>query len=314
MKQKSATLAVTFALTAWLCISLNDVVMKLLSNSYPLHQLVLIRSVGGLFLGFLILQFEGSWRLLKINKKFLLIFRCLMMVTANLFYFTALVILPLADATALFFVAPIFISILSSILLKETVGKRRITAIAIGLCGIIIVMRPFNNETENIHFSTYFLPIVAAFCYALAQVTARKLGATTAASVMAIYLHLTFILVSIVFGLAIGDGKYVSLSSNPSLIFLTRSWEWPLLADWPKLIFLGALAGAVAYCVTKAYVLVEASFIAPFEYIAVPLATLWGWLIFKSLPDFGTGLGILIIIFSGLYIYRREQVNLNSSN
>ena len=314
MKQNSAKLAVTFALTAWLCISLNDVVMKLLSNSYPLHQLVLIRSVGGLFLSLLILRFEGSWHLLKINKKFLLFFRCLMMVSANLFYFTALVILPLADATALFFVAPIFISVLSSILLNETIGKRRITAIVIGLFGIIIVMRPLNSVTVNIHFSTYLLPIVAAFCYALAQVTARKLGATTAASVMATYLHLTFILVSIVFGLAIGDGKYANLSSSPSLIFLTRPWVWPLFADWPTLVFLGALAGAVAYCVTKAYVLVEASFIAPFEYIAVPLATFWGWLIFKDLPDFWAAFGMLIIIFSGLYIYRRERTLENSIN
>ena len=314
MRQHSTKLAVTFVLTAWICISLNDVVMKLLSTSYALHQLVLIRSIGGLLLTLLIIQFGGSWKLLKIDNKLLLLYRCLLMVSANLFYFTALVILPLADATALFFVAPIFISILSTVILKETIGRRRISAIVIGLLGIMLVMRPLNESTNSVHFATYFLPVAAALCYALAQVTARKLGATTEASVMAFYLHLTFILVSILCGVIIGDGKYVNLSSNPSLVFLFRTWEWPLYEDWALLIFLGALAGAIAYCITQAYVLAEASFVAPFEYIAVPLATFWGWLIFKSLPDFGAGLGILIIILSGLYIYRREQINLRSSN
>ena len=313
MKQHSAKLPVTFVLSAWICISLNDVVMKLLSNSYALHQIVFVRSIGGLFFTLLIIRFEDSWALLEIDNKLLLLSRCLLMVMANLFYFTALVVLPLADATALFFVAPIFISILSTIILKETIGRRRISAILIGLVGIIIVIRPFSNFTNNFQFATYFLPVVAALCYALAQVTARKLGATTKASLMAFYLHLTFILVSMVFGSIVGDGKYVNLSGNPSLVFLLRPWEWPSYGDWPLLIFLGALAGAVAYCITKAYVLADASFVAPFEYIAVPLATFWGWLIFKSLPDFWTGLGILTIIISGLYIYRREQVNLKSS-
>ena len=288
--------------------------MKFLSDSYSLYQLVFIRSTGGLFLCLIILRFEGSWRLLKIDKKFLVFARCSLMVIANLFYFTALVVLPLADAAALFFVAPIFISILSSILLKETVGTRRITAIIVGLAGIIIVMRPLNGMTNNTHFLIYLLPVAAAFCYASAQVMARKLGATTRASVMAFYLHLIFILVSIVFGAIIGDGKYVNLSNNPSLVFLFRPWEWPLISDWPLLIFLGALSGVVAYCVTKAYVLAEASFVAPFEYIAVPLATLWGWLIFGYLPDFWTTLGILVVIFSGLYIYRRERINSKSNN
>ena len=314
MRQHSTKLAVTFVLTAWICISLNDVVMKLLSTSYALHQLVLIRSIGGLLLTLLMIQFGGNWSLLKIDNKLLLLARCLLMVTANLFYFTALVVLPLADATALFFVAPIFISILSIVILKETIGRRRISAIVIGLVGILIVMRPLSDANNSVHFATYFLPVVAALCYALAQVTARKLGATTKASVMAFYLHLAFILVSIVFGVIIGDGRYENFSSNPSLVFLFRPWEWPLYQDWPLLIFLGALAGAVAYCITQAYVLAEASFVAPFEYIAVPLATFWGWLIFKSLPDFGAGLGIIIIILSGLYIYRREQINLRSSN
>ena len=314
MIQDSAKLAVIFSLAAWLCISLNDVVMKLLSDSYSLHQLVLIRSTVGLFLCLIIMQFEGSWRVLKIDNKLLLIFRCMMMVTTNLLYFSALVILPLAVATALFFIAPIFISLLSTIILKETIGKRRITAILVGLAGIIIIMRPISSVTNNIHFSIYLLPVAAAFCYALAQVTARKLGATARASAMAFYLHLVFILVSTIFGIAIGDGKYVSISNNPSLLFLLRPWEWPAFTDWPLLIFLGVLSGAVSYCVTKAYVLAEASFVAPFEYIAVPLATLWGWLIFGYLPDFWATLGIFVIIFSGLYIYRREQVILKSSN
>ena len=256
----------------------------------------------------IILRFEGSWRLLKIDKKFLVFARCSLMVIANLFYFTALVVLPLADAAALFFVAPIFISILSSILLKETVGTRRITAIIVGLAGIIIVMRPLNGMTNNTHFLIYLLPVAAAFCYASAQVMARKLGATTRASVMAFYLHLIFILVSIVFGAIIGDGKYVNLSNNPSLVFLFRPWEWPLISDWPLLIFLGALSGVVAYCVTKAYVLAEASFVAPFEYIAIPFSIFWGIIIFGDWPSVLSWIGMSLILSGGIYAIYRERV------
>ena len=74
LRQHSAKLAVTFVLTAWICISLNDVVMKLLSTSYALHQLVFIRSIGGLLLTLLIIHFGGSWGLLKIDNKLLYVF------------------------------------------------------------------------------------------------------------------------------------------------------------------------------------------------------------------------------------------------
>ena len=307
MEQQSARLAVFFALIAWFCISLNDVVMKVLSDKLPLHEIVLIRSIGGIIFSLIILKFEGGWKLLKIDRKLLHFSRCILMVAANLFYFTALAILPLAEAAALFFVAPLFISILSSMLLNESIGARRISAVITGFLGIIIVMRPLSSVENNIHLATYFLPLLAALSYALAQIIVRKLGTFSKASVMAVYIHITFFAVSLLFWLFIGDGKYSNASSNPSLVFLLRPWSWPLITDWPLLIFLGTLAGAVGYCVTRAYMLAEASFVAPFEYIAVPLATFWGWFIFGDLPDFWATVGILIIMFSGLYIYSRER-------
>ncbi len=285
--------------------------MKLLSDKYPLHQIVLIRSLGGIFFSLIILKYEGGWVRLKTDHKLLHFARCFLLLTANLFFFSALAILPLADATALFFIAPLFISIFSSLLLKETIGIRRLSAVFLGVLGIIIVMRPLGTEGGDIHFATYFLPILAALCYALAQIIARKLGAFSKASVMAVYIHSTFLAVSLLFWLFIGDGKYSNFSSHPSLFFLLRPWEWPLATDWPLLIFIGTLAGAVQYCGARAYLLAEASFVAPFEYIAVPLAAFWGWFIFGELPDFWASAGILIIIFSGLYIYRRERVTLS---
>ena len=114
--------------------------MKFLGSRYALHQLVFIRAVGGVFVTLIILKFECSWGKLRIDKKFLHFSRCIFMVSANLFYFTALVILPLADAPALFFLAPVFVSILSSFILKEAIGLRRIAPIILAFVGTTIVI------------------------------------------------------------------------------------------------------------------------------------------------------------------------------
>ena len=103
-------LAVIFAMLSWVFISMNDTVIKLLSDTYPLHQMVFIRSIIGIFFSLFLVKLEGGWQILKTKKPFLHLIRGLLLVTVNMSYFSALVILPLANTAAIFFITPLLIT------------------------------------------------------------------------------------------------------------------------------------------------------------------------------------------------------------
>ena len=118
-------------------------------------------------------------------------------------------------------------------------------------------------------------PVVAAFTYASMQMLTRKLGATDKASTMAFYIQMTFIAFSLVIGLGLGDGRFAG-TGNPSLDFLFRAWRMPETSDIWLFIWCGVSAGFGGYLLSQAYRLGEAAIVAPFEYIAMPLAVAWG--------------------------------------
>ena len=152
-------------------------------------------------------------------------------------------------------------------------------------------MRPFNLAQDKIYLVAYCLPLLAALCYAIMQILTRKLGIASKASAMAVYLQVVFLTLSSIFWLLFGDGRYVESFQNPSMVFLLRAWEWPSSSDWPFFIFIGISSSAVGYCSLQAYRLASASFVAPFEYVALPLAALWGWLIAVNYLTTGQPLG-----------------------
>ncbi|MDG2406363.1 MAG: DMT family transporter [Paracoccaceae bacterium] len=307
MQNQSARLAVLFAVLSWLFISMNNVVIKILSETYPLHQMVFFRSAIGIFFGLFLVKLEGGWQILKTDKPFLHSLRGLLVVVSNMFYFSALAILPLADTAAIFFTAPLLITLLSVPFLGEAVGLRRIGAVIFGFIGMLIIMRPFNLQQGNIYLITYCFPLLAALCYALMQILTRKLGGVSKASAMAVYIQMAFLFVSTFFWILFGDGRYVDSFENPSMVFLLRAWVWPIGNDWPFFLFIGILSAGVGYGTAQAYRLATASFIAPFEYVALPLAAIWGWFVFGDLPDGWASIGMLIIVGSGLYMYQREK-------
>ena len=141
-----AGLAIAFVLFGVLCISLNDMLIKQLSSGYPLHQIVFFRSFIALLVSFVFLQFEGGWRALRTDQPVLHVARGVLVVIANMAYFLALAVLPLADATALFFVAPLFITLLSIPLLGEKVGPLRMGAVFVGFIGVVIMQRPWDSS------------------------------------------------------------------------------------------------------------------------------------------------------------------------
>ena len=304
----NAKLGISFILLGMLCISVNDMVIKQLSGDYPLHQLIFVRSTIGITFSLVILQFEGGFAKLRTRQPGLHLLRGLLIVGANMAFFAALAVIPLADATALFFVAPLFITLLSIPILGERVGLRRLSAVLVGFAGVLIMLRPGVDSTgEAPDRLILLLPIVAALAYAGMQILTRRLGVASTASAMAVYIQGTFLLVSLCFWAIAGDGRYAQGLENQSAVFLLRAWTWPAEGDGLWFILLGLMSGVIGYSLSQAYRSADAATIAPFEYVALPLAVMWGWLIFGHLPDLWVSAGILLIAGPGVYVFLREK-------
>ncbi len=289
-------------------ISVNDVMIKQLSSTYPLHQLVFIRSLIGISFSMVLVHMEGGFSILKTRTPLLHALRGILIVIANLSFFTALAAVPLANATALFFVAPLFITLLSIPMLGEKVGPLRMGAVLVGFLGVLIMLRPWESAAEReAPLIVLLLPVVAALTYALNQILTRRLGATAKASAMAVYIQATFVVVSLGFFAVAGDGRYAEGLESDSLRFLLRAWIWPEGEDTYFLLGLGVNAAIVGYCLSQAYRLADAATIAPFEYVGLPLAVFWGWLIWGNLPGPSVAFGILLIAGSGLFVFLRER-------
>jgi drug/metabolite transporter (DMT)-like permease len=224
-------------------------------------------------------------------------------VFANFCFFIGLAAMPLADAVAVFFVSPLIITVFSVVFLGETVGPRRWMAIAMGMIGVLIVLRP---GTAAFQIAS-LLPLVAAFGYATLHILTRRIGATENATAMAFYIQLTFIFVSGSASLVTGDGRY-EVFDHPSMEFLFRAWAWPGTRDIVLMMMLGVTSALGGFTISQAYRRSEAAFVAPFEYAAMPMAVFWGLTVFGEWPDGVAWAGIGLIMVSGLVLIWREAV------
>jgi len=281
-------------------------VIKRFSGEYPLHQMVFLRSAIGLLFTLILIQLEGGWRILKTDQPGLHALRAVMVFASNMTYFAALAVLPLPDATALFFIAPIMITVLSIPILGERVGSRRWGAVIVGFCGTLIMVRAQGSTRGDVSIWIYLLPILAAFFYATMQVLTRKL-AKTKASAMAFYIQITFVLFCGISGLIVGNGQFADGVQHPSLVFLLRAWIVPSAADMSYFVLIGILATGVGYCLSQAYRSAPAATVAPFEYVLLPMSIMWGWVIFADWPGLPVWFGSAIIIAAGLYVIWREH-------
>lgn len=302
----TARLGILCMLAGMFFVSLNDMLIKALAGGYPLHQIVFLRSGVGLLLTFGMLMAEGGLHLMRTGKPVLHIVRCLCIVFANTCMYAAIVAMPLATANAIYFVAPLFVTLLSIPVLGETVGPRRFAAIGAGFVGVLVMMLPELLAGSAGLGWVVVLPLCAAAGYATMSVLTRKLGATSRASALAIQIQFAFLVVSLLVYVIAGDGRYLPQNASDSVTFLLRPWIWPALSD--ALIFsgLGVVSALVGYLMTQAYRLSRAATVAPFEYVLLLYALFWGWTVFGEWPDSTVFLGVAIVIASGVYVFMRE--------
>ncbi|MCP4329807.1 MAG: DMT family transporter [Alphaproteobacteria bacterium] len=301
VQSKAPVQGILCVLVATIVLSLQDSIIKFLSPSFPLHEIVLWRATIAIGLTVVFAYFEGGIHVLKTRRLGLHLLRGFLLVIANLTFFLGLAAIPLAEAVAIFFVAPLFITALSVPILGEHVGIKRWLAVVTGLVGVIIIVRPADDVFE---FAT-LLPVAAALAYAAMQMTTRRLGVTDRASTLSFYIQICFFTASIAIGLVVGDGRYAS-GGHASVEFLLRAWSWPDTGHFLLLSLNGLLIAIGAYMLSQAYRIAEANVIAPFEYVALPMAIFWGFMIWGDLPDGWAFVGISLIIGSGLFVFYRE--------
>ncbi|KQI71631.1 hypothetical protein AN191_11625 [Loktanella sp. 5RATIMAR09] len=290
------------AAVAVLFFSINDVAIKFLSGGYALHQVVLIRSLIGLFVIMAVIApFTSGWAIARTKRLKMHLLRGLCVVFANMTFFLGLAAMPLADAVAIFFVSPLVITLFSVVFLGEVVGPRRWAAIAVGLIGVLVMMRP---GTAAFQIAS-LLPLAAAICYAGLHILTRRIGGTESAATMAFYIQVVFLIVGVSFGLVAGDGRFGD-QSDLSLAFLFRAWSWPAVADYPIFLLIGTGTAVAGYLISQAYRVAEASYVAPFEYLALPMAVVWGIVVFDEFPDLWDFVGMALILGAGLFMVWRE--------
>jgi drug/metabolite transporter (DMT)-like permease len=298
-----ATIGALCAIGASAAFTMNDMAVKALSGDYALHQVILIRSALALIATLaVIMPLTGGLGQIRTSRPGLHLIRGGFVVAANVSFFTALAAMPLAEATAIFFVSPLILAALSVVILGETVGPRRWLAIATGLVGVIIIIRPGGSAFAPVSL----LPLVAAACYAATHIMTRRLGLRESAATLAFYIQITFCIFSVAVGLILGDGRLDTGDRGAALAFLTRAWIWPPLADWPIFLLAGLGSAVGGLLISQAYRLCEAALVGSLEYIALPMAILWGFAVFGEWPDPMAWSGISLILASGLYMIWRE--------
>jgi drug/metabolite transporter (DMT)-like permease len=281
--------------------SVQDLILKLLSGAYPLSQAMVFRSLTALPLLLLLAARDGGLRTLFTPGTKAMIGRGLVMFVAYAAYYLALPALPLATTVALYFSAPLFITVLSVPMLGETVGWRRGLAVLVGFGGVLVILRPGVGVFEV----AALLPVLSGLCYGLSMIFARQLGAHESAAAMAFWGNLVFLVIAIVMALAFGGATAPDL--HPSLAFLLRAWVWPSPIDAALMAGCGVIAALGLTLLTQAYRIADANAVAPFEYSAMLWGILWGWAFFAEWPDALAWAGITTIILAGLFVLWRER-------
>ncbi len=210
---------------------------------------------------------------------------------ATLLFFSGLAYLPLADAIAIFFIEPLLVTLLSAVLLGETLHWRRLSAIAAGFVGALIVIRP---TFADVGFAALY-PVGAACSFAFYILLTRQLAQRDDPVKLQFFAGLFGCLVMSL-ALAAGDPAGVAILE----ITLPTPREWLLLA------LLGAIGTGCHLLVVHAYRMAAVAILAPFQYVEIVGATALGLLVFGDFPESTTWFGIAIIVGSGVYVFRRE--------
>ena len=265
------------------CLSANDAFAKFLVADYSPMQILFLRNVIALPFAIMLTLRMGGPEALRSRRPAAHVLRGTLWIVATVLFFTSFIHLDLAEATALIFVAPLFITAISAVFLREQVGWRRWLAVSAGFIGVLIVIRPGTSTFQSVSL----LPVTTAFIYALLMLSARWVDPRESVWTMLLYL--------------------TGASAVLSAFIVPFIWKPVALEDLGLFAAIALFGTAGMTMMTQAFRLASAAVVAPLDYSGLVWATAFGWLIWKEVPDEPTLLGASVIVASGIYIIRRER-------
>lgn len=264
-------------------LTVNDAMVKWLTQSYPVGQVMSLRGVFviAIVVFWAILRRRTSQ--LRVSNWNLQLTRGALMATSTFLFVTALALMPIADAIAIAFAGPVIATALAAVVLREPVGWRRWTAIAAGFAGVVVMLRP----TPDLVRLVAIVPLLAALVGAFRDIVTRRMG-TGGESTPAIMLIST------------------SVVALAGLATIPLGWS-PVEIGGLGLLLASALLIALAQALMiESFRLGEVGLVAPFKYTSLVWAVLLGLLVWGDLPDAWTWTGSALVVGSGIYIWRRE--------
>ncbi len=273
-------LLMSFAAFLWV---LHDAISKWLMQDYSIYQVLLLRTVFSLLPILIVVRREGGYRRLRGARVWVCLGRGCLAVACFGLFLAALPLMPLTDAFAIVMSAPLLISALSALVLKERVGFRRWAAVLVGFSAVLVMVRPGGDIAS----SGALFVVGSVVAYSFAMILTRRLGSTESAGAMTFYSALVF--------LAVG------------LIAAPFSWIQPTPIGMLLMAATGVLAGSAQYCLTEAFRIAPPSVVAPFEYTSLLWAMLFGFLVWGDVPSTLVLVSAAVVIASGIDLLRNER-------
>jgi drug/metabolite transporter (DMT)-like permease len=282
-----------------LVFSMQDTVIKAISGDHSVTLAIVLRALVAFPILTVMVIMAGGLRQLETPQWPILVVRGFILLTAYTTYFMAFPALPLAEAIALYFTVPLLVTLMSGPLLGERVTPAAWAAVALGLAGVAVILRPGYGLFEP----AALLSLVSAVTYAYAMILARKHGRTVAAPVMTFYLNASYLIGALLFAtvvMALG----ITPPGHPSLDFLVRAWDVPSPRDMFLMAICGVIAAFGSNFLAQGYRKGAANVVAPFEYLGMVWGSLWGFLFFNEVPRLTTFIGMGLIAAAGLLALR----------
>jgi drug/metabolite transporter (DMT)-like permease len=272
-----------------LALTINDGMAKYLTETYPVGQVMAIRGTSILVLLAVFILVSKNRITLKINSWRNNLYRGAAMTGSTFCFITGLSYLPIADAIAIAFAAPLLTTILAVFFLKEQVGWHRWVAICFGFVGVIIIVQPTGDAFRLVALA----PLGAAFFGAIRDVITRKI--TNSESSITILLTSMFLITL---------SGYATYPLGWSEIHIKHLW-----------LFLGSsvLVGLAQYLMIEAFRLGEVGLISPFKYSSLIWAVIIGFIVWGDIPNYLVITGSVVVILSGIYLLSGETIVKNNS-
>ncbi len=273
---------ISSAVCAVLAFSIVDAIAKWLGQTYAPIEIVFFRYVFGLLPVAVFVWQSGGMTALATRRPLAHVMRGGFLFLALLGFFSGIRVLPLAEAIAIAFTAPLFVTTLSAPVLGERVGPRRWAAVLVGLVGALIMVRP---RTAAFQLEALYI-LASAMAFACMVLLTRRMTRTETNAAMVTYSTIC-----------------AGLLTMP---FLPAVWRTPVGGDWLLFVTLGIIGGAAAYLVIQAYRNAPVAVVAPFDYTALIWATLFGWVFWREQPGPPVWIGAGIVCLSSIYVTHRE--------